>query len=123
MHYYEQYLEKAPDYVLPDPLLESYLCFTTPIRPRYDYSEECYRSFYVSTPEIAEFLHMTRIAIYKRIRAGKLKATMIGGCYMVSLYDLEKHLDRALNIYDFVDIRERRELANIRQACYNPRTT
>jgi len=44
-----------------------------------------------STPEVAKILGMSRIAIFKKIKTGKLKAMKIGKGYVVAKKDLMVH--------------------------------
>jgi excisionase family DNA binding protein len=44
-----------------------------------------------STPEVAKILGMSRIAVFKKIKTGKLKATKVGKGYVISKEDLMYH--------------------------------
>ena len=46
---------------------------------------------FYSTPEVAKILGMTRIAIFKKIKSGKLKAMKVGKGYVVAKKDLMDH--------------------------------
>ena len=39
---------------------------------------------YITIPQLAKILGITRIAVYKRVKKGYIKATKIGGVYMIS---------------------------------------
>lgn len=42
----------------------------------------------LSTSQVAEILGISRIAVHKRIKAGKLKATKVGRNYVINDSDL-----------------------------------
>ncbi|MDQ5886013.1 MAG: 17 protein [Patescibacteria group bacterium] len=44
-----------------------------------------------STPEVAKILGMSRIAVFKKIKTGKLKAVKVGKGYVVAKADLMEH--------------------------------
>jgi excisionase family DNA binding protein len=44
-----------------------------------------------STPEVAKILGMSRIAVFKKIKTGKLKAMKVGKGYVVAKTDLMEH--------------------------------
>lgn len=46
---------------------------------------------FYSTPEVAKILGITRIAVFKKIRSGKLKAMKVGKGYVVAKEDLMHH--------------------------------
>lgn len=46
---------------------------------------------FYSTPEVAKILGMSRIAIFKKIKTGKLKAMKVGKGYVVAKKDLMEH--------------------------------
>lgn len=39
---------------------------------------------YISIPELAKLLNISRIAVFKRVKAGKIKAVKIGRNYAIS---------------------------------------
>lgn len=39
---------------------------------------------YVTVPELAKLLGVSRIAIYKRVKKGQIPATKIGGTYIIT---------------------------------------
>ncbi len=46
---------------------------------------------FYSTPEVAKILGITRIAVFKKIKSGKLRAMKIGKGYVVAKEDLMQH--------------------------------
>lgn len=40
---------------------------------------------YMSIPELARFLGLTRIAVYKKVKKGQIKATKIGKSYAIPI--------------------------------------
>lgn len=46
---------------------------------------------FYSTPEVAKILGITRIAVFKKIKTGKLKAMKVGKGYVVAKEDLMHH--------------------------------
>jgi excisionase family DNA binding protein len=44
-----------------------------------------------STPEVAKILGVSRIAIFKKIKSGKLKAVKVGKGYVVAKEELMNH--------------------------------
>jgi excisionase family DNA binding protein len=52
---------------------------------------------FVSTTEIAAYLHVSRVTVFKWIKKGDLPASFFSGSYMISLRDLETHLKREVN--------------------------
>lgn len=51
---------------------------------------------FLSTTELAEILGISRIAVYKRIKKGKIKAQKIAGNYVVNKKDLGGILKKEL---------------------------
>ena len=43
---------------------------------------------YLSTAQVAEILGISRIAVFKRIRSGKLPATKVGRAYLIDARDV-----------------------------------
>jgi excisionase family DNA binding protein len=46
---------------------------------------------FYSTPEVAKILGISRIAVFKKIKSGKLKAMKVGKGYVVAKEDLMTH--------------------------------
>lgn len=46
---------------------------------------------FYSTPEVAKILGISRIAVFKKIQAGKLRAMKVGKGYVVAKEDLMIH--------------------------------
>ncbi len=46
---------------------------------------------FYSTPEVAKILGISRIAVFKKIKSGKLKAVKVGKGYVISKEDLMEH--------------------------------
>jgi len=44
-----------------------------------------------STPEVAKILGISRIAVFKKIKSGKLEAVKVGKGYIISKDELMKH--------------------------------
>ena len=44
---------------------------------------------YISVPELARKLHISRIAVYKKIKKGEIHAIRIGKNYAISMKDVE----------------------------------
>ncbi len=51
---------------------------------------------YFSTPELAQLLGVSRIAIFKKIKSGKIKAQKIGRNYIIPRVELESILGHFL---------------------------
>jgi excisionase family DNA binding protein len=45
-----------------------------------------------SVKEVADLLGVSRVTVFRWIKSGKLKATMVGGAFVVSVEDLPHHL-------------------------------
>ena len=54
-------------------------------------------SKYISLPELAKLLGISRIAIYKKVKAGEIKASKIGRNYAVERKYVEQIMGKALN--------------------------
>lgn len=52
---------------------------------------------YLSIPELARILGLTRIAVFKKVKRGEIKAVKIGRNYAISQACLEGLLGRALD--------------------------
>ncbi len=61
---------------------------------------------FFSTTELAEILSISRIAVYKRIKKGKIKAKKIAGNYVIERKDLGGILDKELTGKDKKKIEE-----------------
>ena len=46
---------------------------------------------FYSTPEVAKILGISRIAVFKKIKGGKLKAMKVGKGYVIAKNDLMEH--------------------------------
>jgi excisionase family DNA binding protein len=53
-------------------------------------------SEYVSIPEMARILGLSRIAVYRKVRKGQIKAKKIGRNYAIDRGDVEQILGKAL---------------------------
>lgn len=51
---------------------------------------------YITIPELAKILGMSRIAVFKKVKRGEIKATRVGRNYAIAKRDLEGLLGRAL---------------------------
>ncbi len=61
---------------------------------------------FFSTTELAELLGISRIAVYKRIKKGKIKAKKIAGNYVIERKDLGGILDKEFTDKDKKEIEE-----------------
>jgi excisionase family DNA binding protein len=52
---------------------------------------------YLTLPQLAEILGMSRIAVYKKVRKGQIKAVKIGRNYAVPMKYVEEILGKDLN--------------------------
>lgn len=52
---------------------------------------------FYSTPEVARILGISRIAVFKKIKTGKLKAMKVGKGYVIAKNDLMEHYRIKLN--------------------------
>jgi excisionase family DNA binding protein len=48
---------------------------------------------YLTIPQLAELLGISRIAVYKKVKKGQIRATKIGRTYMIS----DEHITSVLN--------------------------
>ena len=51
---------------------------------------------YLTLPELARLLGISRIAVYKKVKAGEIKAIKVGKSYAVPKANLESILGRSL---------------------------
>ena len=61
---------------------------------------------YITTSELAKFLGISRVAVFKRIKAGKIKAEKIGRNYIISQKELPKILGNVLAEDEKITIKE-----------------
>jgi excisionase family DNA binding protein len=61
---------------------------------------------YITTSELAKFLGISRVAVFKRIKAGKIKAEKIGRNYVISQKELPKILGNVLAEDEKITIKE-----------------
>lgn len=54
-------------------------------------SENQDKSEYISTSQAADMLNISRVAVFKRIKSGKLKAEKVGRNYIIKRSDLNKN--------------------------------
>lgn len=52
---------------------------------------------YLTTAELAKLLGISRIAVFKKIKSGKIKAKKIGRNFVIDKKDLDGILDESLN--------------------------
>ena len=52
-----------------------------------------------STSEVANILHLSRIEIFRKIKAGKIKAEKIGRNYVIPFESLEEALGTTIGIH------------------------
>lgn len=50
------------------------------------------KSGYITVPELAKILGLSRVAVYKKVKTGQIKAVRIGRNYAIS----QKHVERIL---------------------------
>ena len=60
----------------------------------------------ISTVELAELLGLTRMAVFKRIKSGKLRAKKIGRAYYINRNDLPAVLGTVVSNKNKKDINE-----------------
>lgn len=60
----------------------------------------------ISTVELAKLLGLTRMAVFKRIKSGKLKAKKIGRAYYINRNDLPAVLGTVISDKNKKDINE-----------------
>lgn len=58
----------------------------------------------ISTPELAKILGISRIAVFKRIQSGKLKATKVGRSFYIARKDLPEILGTVIGKKEKEDI-------------------
>ena len=51
---------------------------------------------YYTVPEIADILNVSRISIYRKVKKGEIRATMVGKTYIVHSKDLAEILGRKI---------------------------
>ena len=51
---------------------------------------------YITIPELAKLLGLSRIAIYNRVKKGQIPATKIGGTYVITDETVQKVLGRGV---------------------------
>ena len=61
---------------------------------------------FLSTTELGKILGISRIAVYKKIKAGKIKAMKVGRNFVINRKDLGGILDEELTDKEKVKIRE-----------------
>jgi excisionase family DNA binding protein len=59
---------------------------------------------YISIPELAKMLGISRIALYKKVKAGEIKAVKIGRNYAVPQRYIRSILGKTLNEGDKMEI-------------------
>ena len=52
---------------------------------------------YISIPELAKLLGLSRIAVFKKVKNGEIPAVKIGRNYAISYHCIDKLLGKALN--------------------------
>lgn len=55
---------------------------------------------FISTPELAKLLGISRIAVFKRIKAGKIKAVKAGRNFIIDKKNVPEILGKSLNERD-----------------------
>ena len=53
---------------------------------------------FYSAPQVAKLLGLSRVAVFKQIKKGKIKARKIGRNYVIERKDIEMLLNNSLNI-------------------------
>ena len=61
---------------------------------------------FLSTIELAKILGVSRIAVYKRVKSGKIKATKVGRDFLIDKKDLESILGKELEEQKKINIEE-----------------
>ena len=51
---------------------------------------------YITIPQLAKLLHISRIAVYKKVKAGLIPAKKIGKTYIIADRDVQNILHRQL---------------------------
>lgn len=62
---------------------------------------------FLSVPEVAQLMHVSRVAVFKKIKAGQLRAEKVGRNYVISRKDLESALGTS------VSPKQKKEISNI----------
>lgn len=52
---------------------------------------------YISVPQLARLLGMSRVAVFKKVRAGEIKATRIGRNYAINMKEASYILGKELS--------------------------
>lgn len=52
---------------------------------------------YISIPELAKLLGLSRIAVFKKVKSGEIPAVKIGRNYAISYYYIDNLLGKTLN--------------------------
>lgn len=55
---------------------------------------------YISTTQLARILNITRIAVYKKIKKGQIKAKKVGRNFVISAKEVEKILSNRITEKD-----------------------
>jgi excisionase family DNA binding protein len=58
------------------------------------------KSGYITVPELAKILGLSRVAVYKKVRKGQIKAVRIGRNYAISRKYIEGFLGKTLGSRD-----------------------
>ena len=53
---------------------------------------------YISIPELAKLLGLSRIAVFKKVKSGEIPAVKIGRNYAISYHYIDNILGRTLNV-------------------------
>jgi len=61
---------------------------------------------YISIPEMAKMLGISRIAVYKKVKNGKINATKIGRNFAIPIKYISNVLGKELGIKDKLEIDE-----------------
>lgn len=59
---------------------------------------------YISTTELAKLLGISRVAVFKRIKKGDIKAAKVGGVFLIDKSDVRELLERSLSAREKRDI-------------------
>lgn len=51
---------------------------------------------FFSIPETAKLLHVSRVALFRKVKAGKIKAVKVGRVFVIQKADLEEAMGRVL---------------------------
>ena len=57
-----------------------------------------------STQEVANILHLSRVEIFRRIKAGKIKADKIGRNYVIPYESIEEILGETIGTHKRIEI-------------------